>query len=693
MSVGSRHKHIAEELSEILNEIRAEFLPISQEIEKEFGVDLKIDGAITELTNSILENRKVVLGVVGQVNAGKSTLLNCLLFGGREMLTTDVTPATARLTIIKHSEKETEMSVQFYSREEWNGIKALADEEVSKHTIKRPFSDTVHNAEKKLGTELDGLLGTIATPDYLDSFEYINKDGKYVDIVKITEIGTPDPRLTDIEVVDTPGLNDVVESRVKETYKQLERTDAIVLLTSHGKIMDSNDFELALSQIREQGIGKLIVVVPQLDTYGPEQRRQINEIRQDLSDRAERFAKRYGPGAEKIAKEWFTPDNVVTVSAMANVVGSKKKCGSKLTEDEEFYYGKMLEDSEIPAEDPDRLIKWSQIDVLESKIDETVVKNKTAILIGRPLRKLMNDINTITSVVQRHKTDAEASLKDLTVSVAELRNRRKEELDVLGSLDRDLSRLTATFVSGYMGEALRELKDYELSLIETPVTDRVPWGDSDKRILAGTIALELRMAMQDRVRELVSQCISMTQRFQRELSTEFDSVIESMPVNGKYSDIADAYKNELYSHFTSSMNMDEEIRKIQIPEIEFRYSTLRAMFNFMSGSASSRIGIDLDQVTAKNNTLLRDKVYPEIKKKVEGIWNKMVTCLKDKARDLKNEKKSELDSITSQMEKTEESKKLLENEYNRKAELFTAVDVEIERISNKLNVVLSKLEA
>lgn len=48
------------------------------------------------------ENRKLNIGVVGQVKAGKSSFLNTLLFNGQEILPKASTPKTATLTKMEY---------------------------------------------------------------------------------------------------------------------------------------------------------------------------------------------------------------------------------------------------------------------------------------------------------------------------------------------------------------------------------------------------------------------------------------------------------------------------------------------------------------------------------------------------------------------------------------------------------------
>ena len=51
------------------------------------------------------ENRKLNIGVVGQVKAGKSSFLNTLLFNGEDILPKASTPKTAALTKMEYSDQ------------------------------------------------------------------------------------------------------------------------------------------------------------------------------------------------------------------------------------------------------------------------------------------------------------------------------------------------------------------------------------------------------------------------------------------------------------------------------------------------------------------------------------------------------------------------------------------------------------
>src|SRR5579859_7288245 len=69
-----------------------------------------------------LTSGRYIISVCGQINAGKSTFLNFLVFGGRPILPEAATPWTAKLTHISYGARE-QARVCFYSRAEWESVK------------------------------------------------------------------------------------------------------------------------------------------------------------------------------------------------------------------------------------------------------------------------------------------------------------------------------------------------------------------------------------------------------------------------------------------------------------------------------------------------------------------------------------------------------------------------------------------
>ncbi|GAA9329720.1 hypothetical protein HpHA245_01790 [Helicobacter pylori] len=68
------------------------------------------------------ENRGLKVGIIGRVKAGKSSLLNALIFEGKDVLSKAATPMTASLTILKYAQNLSAQA-QFYSQKDILEIK------------------------------------------------------------------------------------------------------------------------------------------------------------------------------------------------------------------------------------------------------------------------------------------------------------------------------------------------------------------------------------------------------------------------------------------------------------------------------------------------------------------------------------------------------------------------------------------
>ena len=101
--------NISESLEKIVSE--NELSDLANPLKNEFAISKSEDlrKAIFDMED---ENRVLRVGIVGRVKAGKSSLLNALIFDGKNILPKAATPMTAALTKLEYGEK-TEASVDF----------------------------------------------------------------------------------------------------------------------------------------------------------------------------------------------------------------------------------------------------------------------------------------------------------------------------------------------------------------------------------------------------------------------------------------------------------------------------------------------------------------------------------------------------------------------------------------------------
>ncbi|EJB15363.1 hypothetical protein HPCPY1313_0022 [Helicobacter pylori CPY1313] len=97
------------------------------------------------------ENRGLKVGIIGCVKAGKSSLLNALIFEGKDVLPKAATTETSSLTILKYAQNLS-ASAQFYNKKDIEELKR--DHE----RYEKKFKEIVSEEVKKLEEKQQGLL-------------------------------------------------------------------------------------------------------------------------------------------------------------------------------------------------------------------------------------------------------------------------------------------------------------------------------------------------------------------------------------------------------------------------------------------------------------------------------------------------------------------------------------------------------
>lgn len=216
------------------------------------------------------ENATLSIGIMGQVKAGKSSFLNSLLFNGQSLLPEAATPKTANLTRIRYAEKP-KFIAHFYKPQDWAEIEKQAKSDgldertkAAQELVKsaKASGDDINKllAQGKLEFEADDLEGLLGLLN-----EYTGSDGRLTALVAETELSLPVELLKDVEIVDTPGMNDPVLSRTEKTREYMARCDVVFFLSRASQFLDASDQHLIASQLPQNGIKRLIVVAAQFD--------------------------------------------------------------------------------------------------------------------------------------------------------------------------------------------------------------------------------------------------------------------------------------------------------------------------------------------------------------------------------------------------------------------------------------------
>ena len=351
------------------------------------------------------ENRKLNIGVVGQVKAGKSSFLNTLLFNGQDILPKASTPKTATLTKMEYSENNI-IEIEYYSPEEWEVLADNAavdlDEEV--YTSAREIIGMVRRSGLDPTPYLEKGTEQIEFSSYEDLIaqlnNYVGEDGLYTPIVKAVTLYLNKEEFKGLSIVDTPGLNDPIASRTIRTKEFMELCDVVFFLSQSGSFLDKSDWTLLSSQLPQKGVKKLVLIASKYDsgirdvlreqdeddTFGEDENTADNIpkackiIRKKLKKRARNKVEEFvrdltvRGSSEELIRVIQQCTEPILVSALA--CNMAKKCPEEYTPEERNIYAALKKFSSDITSDLQLLGNFDAVNTVFSK----VVAEKEAIL-------------------------------------------------------------------------------------------------------------------------------------------------------------------------------------------------------------------------------------------------------------------------------------------------------------------------
>ncbi len=282
------------------------------------------------------EDRDLKVGIIGRVKAGKSSLLNALIFEGVEVLPKAATPMTASLTILKYA-NTLSAEVEFYSPKDIAELKneheryvrefnKIVEEEVKKQKEKQSLSNRAKEGLNKFGkfisgnksdkeapkervlsdeeinkraeriakSELEKDTRLVSSYDQyermkksglfntknLDSriqansleelnqklLQFVGADGKFMPCTKAVQISLNNPNLKDLEVIDTPGVNDPIASREERTKALLKDCDVVFIISPSNQFLTDSDMDLFDRVSHKEGLQEIYFVASQADS-------------------------------------------------------------------------------------------------------------------------------------------------------------------------------------------------------------------------------------------------------------------------------------------------------------------------------------------------------------------------------------------------------------------------------------------
>lgn len=263
--------------------------------------DDNINKQILSQRRETFNNSEFVIAIAGQIKAGKSTMLNALLFD-KEILPSDDTPHTAKVTEIRYG-KTPSILAKFYTKDEIDSLGIKIDD------------------------ELVPLLGQEKTDEIDMLKEYAANKGKYTDITSKVLLYYPSPKLKNLVIVDTPGINDTNHLRSKMTLEWIGKCDAAIYASYAGQALSLEDFKFIDEYLIRLDAKKRIIALNKCDTINSD----------DPYQEAKNIVQSMKSDKNLNARIFNDESLFVYTSSLIEFINKKLKNNTPLSEDEEWF--------------------------------------------------------------------------------------------------------------------------------------------------------------------------------------------------------------------------------------------------------------------------------------------------------------------------------------------------------------------
>lgn len=674
-----------------------------------------------QITNALEKNwnlaqqdsRKLSIGIVGAVKAGKSSFLNACVFNGEEYLPKAATPMTAALTKISYSETP-KANIHFYSKEDWQDIVEQAnqyDNELEKAyneyyermqrqmaqtsysnygmvpnmTIrsKEEFEKTMFKKVSETYKASKELVRMAVNPDLMNKLggmdivegniieqlsEYVGANGKYTPIVNYVELQVDNPYVKDLEIVDTPGLNDPIVSRGIKTKQFLRSCNVVLLLSPCSQFMDQNTVSLMANRLPDAGVSEIMVVGSKLDSgilnestkdFKVAYKRALSSYEKQFNNSlvAVRKIGRYSDMIEKLDNS-----KVLFVSSICFSILKKKRNNVPLNPEEQKVYSNLhgnfvnFEDQYLTingikkVKDALENVRKRKAEIIESG-NETLLDNAKLNHL-RVLDKILNEIVSSRSKLESTTAD---ELKQRTEMIRDVIDSSREKL--LYIFDGAVIKCEKK-IQHILPQLTAEMGNHQSIIVETSKrtehdTVKTGWFGWKREVISYEVTEHGAdtSAVIDNIKKYASRC-------QIYVNNEFEQIFNKEAFSHEIKEVV------LKAFRESQRDFDEDdilfplrnvLDKISIPRIEFDYTKYidEVETRFKKGYAKNEEIHQLKNLQSKLLNKIEIELCEQLMKALQSIEKILRQQAVSFADQISNGFCNELEKLQGQVEERE----------------------------------------
>jgi GTPase Era involved in 16S rRNA processing len=431
-----------------------------------FAEKLKLTKSV-ELIDEVLKRiaeRAFSVAIVGEFKRGKSTFINALL--GKDILPSDILPCSATLNKVRYGITPS-VEIQFKEQDE-------------------------HGNPKKEHVPIEKLTDYVTklTPESEITAESI----------KEAIVHYPVPYCqNNIEVIDTPGLNDD-QNMTEVTLSVLPQVDAAIMIILAQSPFSEFERDLLENKLLTNDLGRVIFVVNIWDNYTPE---QAERVLQNIKARIQKYVL-------VRAEEQFGIDSE-EYKTYRQKIGEPKVFG---------LYIKQALDAKQKGDDA--LLSKSGFQEFEVALEKFLTQERGVILLQVPANRVIASAKEILSTIsiqenalEMKKEEFQAAYEKSVAEIATIRERQTKELKLIDGAAANVKLLVRPLIYNLPTELKKAAEEaIQSTLIE-------PKELNNKKALAKKLGTQVSKALQ-RTSDKLSQ------KIQDEVQKGIDEEVERL---------------------------------------------------------------------------------------------------------------------------------------------------------------------
>ncbi len=643
-----------------------------------------------------LNKETLTIGVIGQMKCGKSTFLNSFVFKD-DILPAATTPMTAALSVITYGEKE-HLVAEFYTKDEWTEQKMQAErnENEAANSLdqsKIKAAKELVSKAAKLGASLENYLGKTQEDSFNNLIEYVGADGKFVSITKSVTIYYPHEYLKGVEIVDTPGFNDPIVSREERTKEFLRKADVVIMMLYAGRPFDATDRDIIFQNVRQCGIGKVLVGInkydiPFCDENNPEDEKQIKEY---VKSEIKKACKECNDNTlVEILKD------VEPIPLSAEMALLSELPMSKISNSEALNFAWERHCQNFGISSQKEMYKWSHLDNLVNAVKSMIENEKNKILFTKP-------INAILAAGDKIKTDTETELY-----------KEKEKIKLLSMPDSEIEDIESDLNRAH--KRLSKKMDSLGDDVDAKLKDIVRKGNNELEDIVDSAC--------KRLVSIIDNDWGMMSSYES-IRPKLDSVLDKLytrDLKRAVESISEEGKNKIKDSVTEFFNKTEDILINYLPDfdsIDFIKSTKNQIqldiedsslfhssysidteFGFSDGITALLHGFTFGILNSNNNFIVNFLSHNTNKQEIEDEINSISNNFNpmpylesafEKKEEVKNVVREKF--LTELIEPLQEQIKEINTKKGKKEEELRIAEDRIKELTDKQQLIINQLES